>query len=124
MNENNLRQRIKSFQYAFRGIADLFQSQPNAKIHLVILILVIAVGIYFQLNLTEWICIIICSGMVLAGEATNTAIEYLTDLVSPDYHPLAGKAKDAAAAAVLLAAISAALVGVLIFLPKIVDLFF
>ncbi|MFK7933986.1 MAG: diacylglycerol kinase family protein [Saprospiraceae bacterium] len=123
MSKNTFQKRIKSFQYAFQGIADLFRSQPNARIHLTVLFCVLLAGIYFQLTPTEWALIIVCSGMVLAGEAANTAIEYLTDLVSPEYHPLAGKAKDVAAAAVLIMAISAVLVGLIIFLPKLISLF-
>lgn len=63
--------------------------------------------------------VVLCIALVISLEALNTAIEHLTDLVSPDYHPLAGKAKDVAAAAVLIAAMGAAVAGGLIFLPKI-----
>jgi len=67
----------------------------------------------------EWIVVVLCVAVVLSLEAMNTAIEHLTDLVSPGFHPLAGKTKDVAAAAVLLAAMGAVVVGLLIFLPKI-----
>lgn len=114
-----LKKRIDSFGFAFKGIFDLFRSQPNAKIHLLAAFCVVVAGFYFQISTTEWcLCILSIFG-VPAAEAFNTAIEYLTDLVSPDYHVLAGKAKDAAAGAVLLTAIGAALIGILIFLPKI-----
>lgn len=119
MSKTTLPKRIKSFQYALQGIADLFRSQPNARIHLFVLICVLVAGFYFGLSATEWALIIICIAMVLAAEAANTALEYLTDLVSPDYHPLAGKAKDAAAASVLFLAIGAAIVGLIIFVPKL-----
>ena len=114
-----LKKRIKSFGYAFKGIATLFQTQPNARIHLTALIGVIIAGFYFKINTTEWCLIALVSGCVLGLEAANTAIEFVVDLVSPDHHHLAGKAKDVAAAAVLLMAFGAIAVGLLVFLPKI-----
>ena len=119
-----LTSRIKSFSYAFKGLAVLFTTQANARIHLLALIVVVVGGFYFNLSIVEWCLCSLCIGMVLAAEAMNTAIESIVDLVSPDYHPLAGRAKDVAAAAVLLTAISAAIVGGLIFLPKIIGCFF
>lgn len=114
----SLHKRLQSFRYAFKGIADLFRTQANARIHLLLAVLVTAAGMYLGLSRMEWALIALCIGAVMAMEALNTAIEYLTDLVSPEYHPLAGKAKDAAAAAVLLTAFCAAIVGLIIFLPK------
>ncbi|MEL7021044.1 MAG: diacylglycerol kinase family protein, partial [Bacteroidota bacterium] len=114
---NGLGQRIKSFGYAFQGVAELFGTQPNARIHLCVLVLVTVAGALLGLTTVEWMFIVLSSAAVLAAEAANTAIEYLTDLVSPDYHPLAGKAKDVAAASVLLMATGAAIIGVIIFLP-------
>ena len=114
-----LRRRIKSFQFAFKGLKDLVISQPNARIHLIAIVIVTTVGLYIGLARSEWLLIILLFGLVLGTEALNTSLEYLTDLVSPDYHPLAGKAKDAAAAAVLLISLTAAVIGILIFLPKI-----
>jgi diacylglycerol kinase len=116
---NYARKRLHSFRFAFKGIADLVSTQPNARIHLISMVAVIAAGFYFKVSHTEWMALIVCIGLVFALEAANTAIEYLTDLVSPDYHPLAGKAKDAAAAAVLLGSIAAVAVGLIIFLPKV-----
>jgi diacylglycerol kinase len=101
----------------------LFKSQPNARIHLIALILVISTGFYVHLSNLEWSLVVMCIALVLSMEAVNTALEYLTDLVSPDHHPLAGKAKDVAAAAVLIAAIGAAIVGALLFIPKLSALF-
>lgn len=117
-----LKERLDSFRYAFKGIADLFRHTPNARIHLFVTICVIIAGFFFHITHIEWCILILCIALVLAAEAANTAIEYLTDLVSPDHHPLAGKTKDVAAAAVLLAAIGAAIVGLIIFLPKLYDL--
>ncbi|PHN07257.1 diacylglycerol kinase family protein [Flavilitoribacter nigricans] len=111
--------RLLSFKYAFQGLGDLFRTQPNARIHLAIAVLAIALGIWLGLTTTEWALICLCIGWVLAAEAFNTAIEYLTDLVSPDFNVLAGKAKDAAAAAVLLSAMGAALTGLWVLGPPL-----
>jgi diacylglycerol kinase (ATP) len=119
----SLKNRISSFQYAFQGLLDLFQSQANARIHGIIAILVVSAGFIFQISRLEWISVICCIALVLSLEALNTAIEYLTNLVSPGYHPLAGKVKDVAAAAVLISAVAAVLVGLIIFLPKIFSCF-
>ena len=119
-----LRKRIESFGYAFKGIGTLFTSQPNARIHATVLSLVVLAGFYFQIKQSEWLTIVLISALVLSAEAMNTAVEFVVDLVSPHYHPLAGKAKDVAAAAVLLAAFGAVVIGLIIFLPKIETLFF
>ncbi len=118
-----LRQRIKSFGFAFRGIFDLFRTETNARIHAAAAVFTTAAGFYFSISVTEWCLCVFAISSVLAAEAMNTGLEHLTDLVSPEYHVLAGKAKDAAAAAVLLTAAGAAIVGVLIFLPKILLIF-
>lgn len=112
-----VRARMRSFQYAFQGIADTIRSQPNAWIHLTAVVVVSIAGAWVELERWEWVAIVLCFALVLGAEACNTAIEHLTDLVSPDYHPLAGRAKDAAAAAVLFLAIGTVLVAVLIFWP-------
>jgi diacylglycerol kinase len=114
-----LSKRIKSFKYAFKGIATLFKTEPNARIHLLATIVVVTAGFFFSISSIQWIAIVLCIGLVLAAEAFNTAIEFLTDLTSPDHHPLAGKAKDVAAAGVLLSAITAIIVGLFIFLPEL-----
>lgn len=78
-------------------------------------------GFHFQITSTEWCIVLICFGLVLAAEAFNTAIERLVNLVSPDYHPIAGDVKDVAAGAVLICAIFAAIIGCIIFLPYLID---
>jgi len=113
------KERYNSFKYAFAGIKELFVSQPNAKIHLFAAICVGIVGWYVGLSHAEWAIITLTIACVIAAEAFNTALEYLTDLVSPEHHPLAGKVKDVAAAGVLITAIGAIIVGLVIFLPKI-----
>jgi diacylglycerol kinase len=116
--------RLESFKYAFQGIADLFRTQPNTRIHLAAAIAVVTTGSLLGLQATEWAVIAVCIAMVFAAEALNTAIEYLTDLASPEYHLLAGKAKDAAAGGVLFAAMGAATAGLFIFVPKLLEIFF
>ncbi len=115
----SLNKRIKSFKYAFKGVATLFLTQPNAKIHAFIAVSAIALAFIFQFSLLKWMLLSLTITLVLAAEAFNTAIEFLTDLASPNYHPLAGKAKDVAAAAVLITAIGAAVVGFCLFLPPL-----
>ncbi len=115
--------RLLSFKYAFQGLITLIRTQANAKIHCFAALLTIGLSFYFQLSHIEWCLVIFAIVSVLSAEAFNTAIEYLTDLVSPDYHPLAGKAKDVAAGAVLCTAIGAFFVGLLLFLPKFFALF-
>ena len=118
-----LKKRIKSFKYAFDGIGHLIKSEPNVIIHFIAAVIAIGMGYFFSISLVEWCLIIFAIGFVFSAEAFNTALEYLTDLVSPDYHELAGKAKDTAAAAVLIAAITSALIGGIIFLPRILTMF-
>jgi diacylglycerol kinase len=109
--------RIRSFGYAFKGIYHLVRSQPNAQIHLLATLVVVGMGFWCAVTSTEWCMLLLCMALVWATEAVNTAIEHLTDLASPDFHPLAGKAKDVAAAAVLLAAIFAVAIAGIIFVP-------
>ena len=115
----SFRQRLRSFRYAFRGISFMVKTQHNFWIHLTIAALVIVAGFLFCISLTEWALIIFAIGLVLSAEAFNSAIEQLTDLLSPNIHPRAGRVKDLAAGAILITAMAAALIGLLIFVPKI-----
>lgn len=117
--QNFLNNRINSFSYAFKGIWIAISSQTNVKIHLSTIFPIIGLGLFFKISLSEWIAIIICIGMVISAEIMNTSIEFLTDLVSPEFHPQAGKVKDLAAGAVLAIAFTALIVGGIIFFPKI-----
>ncbi|MEL6132935.1 MAG: diacylglycerol kinase family protein [Bacteroidota bacterium] len=114
-----LKSRTKSFGYAFKGIGTLFATQVNARIHALAILVIGVLGAYLGLSNMEWAIIAICMGIVLTAEAINTSIEFIVDLVSPDYHELAGKAKDLAAGAVLLSVIFCGIAWALIFLPKI-----
>lgn len=116
---NYLQKRIASFRFAFQGVRTLFRTQPNARIHLLAGSSAIALAWGLGCSPTEWALLLLTMGAVLVAEAFNTALEFLTDLASPEYHELAGKAKDVAAAAVLFTAIVALGVAIFIFLPKI-----
>lgn len=118
---NELKKRIKSFSYAFKGIGSFLKKEHNAWIHCTAVVVVTTGGYYFGITVTEWCIVLLCFAMVLAAEAFNTAIERLVDLVSPDFHPVAGDVKDIAAGAVLITAIFAAVIGFIIFLPYFIN---
>ncbi len=96
-----------------------FKEEPNFRIHVVATIMVIAAGLYFKLSTTEWLAIVIVIGLVLLTELLNTVIENIADFISPERHEKIKTIKDIAAAAVLISAIVALIVGLLIFIPKI-----
>jgi len=117
--DNFIKGRIKSFGYAFKGLAHLISSQPNSWIHITLTVLVIIFGLVLRISNIEWLLLVLCIGFVLSAELFNTALEYLLDLIHPDYAVKAGRVKDLSAAAVLIMAISSAVVGFIIFIPKI-----
>ena len=118
-----VKKEIISFGHEFRVIGTLISTQRHAKFHLLMSIAVIALSLSLGVTMTEACFIILSAGMVWTAEALNTAREFLTDLVSPQQNPLAGKAKDVAAAAVLFASFAAFLTGTIIFFPKILIFF-
>lgn len=113
---------FKSFGYAFKGLVSLFRHENNAKVHLMAGILAVITAYYLGLSPVEWCILIIQIALVMAAEAFNTAIEKLCDVISPEKHPVIGKVKDLAAGAVLITAIAAVITGLLLFLPKILQL--
>jgi len=119
----SIKKRILSFKYAFAGIFRLIRYEHNAWIHLFIVFVVIVCGFCFRLSNTEWIAIIFAIGLVLAAEIFNTSIEKLVDMVSPEYSKLAGEVKDYAAGGVLICAITAVIIGLIIFVPKFFSVF-
>lgn len=123
MPNSYLSARLRSFGHAFRGLRVLLQTQQNARIHALATVLVAAAGALARLSAAEWALIALAVVFVWATEALNTAIEFLVDLASPGQHPLAGKAKDLAAGAVLIAAIGSLIVGILVFGPHVLKLF-
>ena len=113
------RRRVASFGHACRGVWAALRSEVHLQFHALATVVVIGLGFYYAISRLEWALVAISIGCVWAAELMNTAIEALTDLASPGYHPLAGKAKDVAAGAVLIAALGAVVVGCLVFGPKI-----
>ena len=110
---------INSFKYAIQGIFSSFKTERNMKIHIFIMFLVIISGIILKINKYEWIICVLCFAIVISGELFNTAIETVVDMVMPYKNDKAKIAKDISAGAVLTLAIGAAIVGVIIFVPKI-----
>ncbi len=115
--------RIKSFSFAIEGIATFFKTQHNAWIHAIAAIVVVVLGFVLDVNATEWCLLIVAIALVLLAEMLNTAIEFLTDLASPNHHPLAKKVKDVAAGSVLFAALASVIIGMIVFVPKVICLF-
>ena len=109
-----------SFKYAFYGIKQSYMGEQNLKIHTFFALLVILFGFLFKISYIEWLICLTLIGLVLMTEFFNTAIEYVVDLASPEVHPLAKAAKDTASAGVLIMAIVSAIIGLIIFLPKII----
>ncbi|WP_080903471.1 diacylglycerol kinase family protein [Parabacteroides sp. Marseille-P3160] len=118
----SIKKRLASFRYAFNGISLLIRNEHNAWIHCAIAAGVLLAGVWLEISVVEWIIVVILIGAVLAAEAINTAIEALADKISPGEDPLIKKAKDLAAAAVLLMAIASVVIGLIIFIPKIIAL--
>ena len=114
----NLVDRLKSIGFAMEGLLLFFQSQHNALIQGVATIIVILLGFVYKISATEWCLLTFAIALVITAEMLNTAIELLTDEVHPKKHDNAKKIKDIAAGAVLIAAIAAAIIGGIIFVPK------
>jgi diacylglycerol kinase (ATP) len=112
-----LRGRLRSISFALQGLKWLVRTQPNARIHTVATVLVVFAGWYADVSLVEWALLLGAIGAVWTAEALNTAIEWAIDLISPGHHPLAGKAKDAAAAGVFIASVMSMGIGILVFYP-------
>ncbi|WP_445506328.1 diacylglycerol kinase family protein [Niallia sp. 03190] len=110
---------LSSFRLALSGIKTAIISERNVKIHLIISIIVIVLGSYYNVSVTEWLVLFIVMGLVIAMEIMNTALERVVDLVTKEYHPLAKEAKDIAAGAVFIAALLSIVIGLIIFIPKI-----
>ena len=119
MPRKYIKKRLNSFGYAFKGIWAAFWYEPNMKLHLLGAIEAVFLGWFFEIKNAEWCWIVLAIGLVWMAEIFNTAVEKLTDLVSPNYNELAGRVKDLAAGAVLMAALTSLIIGILIFWPHI-----
>ena len=110
---------VNSFKYAMQGVIQSFKSERNMKIHIFIMVLVIIAGLIFEISRAEWIICIILFALVISAELFNTAIETIVDMVTKEKNPQAKIAKDVSAGAVLVCAIASAIIGLMIFVPKI-----
>lgn len=110
--------RLKSIKYAFRGALILLKTEASIKIQLIVASLITVLGFYFNLSSTEWILQLLAIGFVLSIEGLNTAVEALANFVHPEYHHKIGLTKDIAAGAVLVASIFAGIIGLIIYVPK------
>jgi diacylglycerol kinase len=119
----NFRKVWRSFGFARQGIVDLFRYENNAKVHLLIAVLVLVAGFWLEISRVEWAIILTQVGLVWAAEAFNTAIEKICDFVSPGLHPQIKAIKDLSSGAVLILAVTAVLVGLLILGSKLLAIF-
>jgi diacylglycerol kinase len=110
---------IESFRHAFAGLAHAVRTQRNARIHVLVAVAVIVLGVALGLESIKWAMIALTIGFVFAAELFNTVVEAVIDVVTEEYHPLAKAAKDVAAGAVLIAAVTAVIVGVLLLGPPL-----
>jgi diacylglycerol kinase (ATP) len=114
--------RLRSFVYAGRGIRTMLQSQHNARLHAVATAVVVGLGLVTDVSRLEWAVLVLAIVAVWSAEALNTALEFLCDVASPEFHPLVEKSKDVAAGAVLLCALGSVVVGLLVFGPHLAAL--
>ncbi len=121
--QKGIKKFLLSFSYPIKGLKYAYRNEQNLAVDVGVSLLVLIAGFIFQLEHYEWIIIVMTIAVVIAGELINTAIEAVVDLVTEEYHPLAKVAKDTSAAAVFVLAIMAAVVGIIIFLPKLISLF-
>jgi diacylglycerol kinase (ATP) len=117
------KKRLAGFKYAFHGIRLLFKQESNAQLQVIIGICAIIAGFLLKISVMEWIVVVAVCGCVLAAEALNTAIEKLSDVISPEYSEAIKKIKDVSAGGVLLIALAALIIGGIIFIPKLAALF-
>lgn len=122
-NERGLKKFINSFKYPISGLGYAYRNEQNLAVDVGVAAIVIILGIIFKISMTEWAILSLTVGLVISLELVNTAIEAVVDLVTEKYHPLAKVAKDTSAAAVLILAIVSIIEGIIIFLPKIINLF-
>jgi len=112
---------LKSFAVAFQGVWTLIYNERNFRFHLLVSAMVIAACFFFDVEKTEWLIVFLTIGLVLSVEALNASIEYICDLIHPEYNTMVKMIKDVAAAAVILVAIVAVVIGCIIFIPYILQ---
>lgn len=121
-NKNSLSYQLATFKFAWHGLRYFFETELKASIHLIAAILAIGLGIFLKISAAEWMMIAFAIGMVITAEIANTTIELLVDLVTSDDNKNAGTTKDLAAAAVLVASATALVIGLIVYLPKLLHL--
>lgn len=119
----DFKKQLRSFGYAWKGIRCCVGKEQNLSFHLIVTVLTIIAGFLLDITRTDWMIVILCIGVVIAAELFNTAIEKLVDLVSPERHPIAGQVKDIATGAVLVCAATAAIIGLVVFIPYLTRFF-
>jgi diacylglycerol kinase (ATP) len=119
----SITKRLKSFKYAFEGFRYLLAKEHNSRVHLFFTVLVVILGFVLTISLLEWIAILFAIALVIITEILNTAIEKLADFISPEKHIKIKIIKDLAAAAVFTSAIISVVIGLIIFIPKLILLF-
>ena len=122
MERFSLSARIRSFRHALRGIGVTLATQHNAWIHAVATTITVAAGVGLRISRAEWLAVVLAIMAVWTAEALNTAFEALCNVASPEFHPLVERAKDVAAGAVLISAIGAAVIGLVVFAPRLLAL--
>ncbi len=115
---------LLSFTYAIKGLKYAYRNEQNLAFDVGMSLLVVIAGFLFKVSISEWALLALTIGIVLSLELVNSSVEAVVDLVTEEYHPLAKVAKDTAAAAVFVSAVASVVVGLIIFLPKIIDLIF
>lgn len=115
----SIRSRIRSFRFAIAGLRSVWAEEHNARVHVVAAILVVAAGFWFDVSSTEWMSLVFAIGFVITTEIVNTALEKLADVVEPNIDPRIKLVKDLSAAAVLMSVITAVVIGLIVFLPKL-----
>lgn len=118
----SIAKRLKSFTYAFNGLRVLIKEEHNAWIHLFASLCVVAAGILFKISPMEWVAVVFAIGLVFSFEIINTSVENIADFICLERDDRIKRIKDLAAAAVLVSAITAAVIGLIVFIPKILEL--
>ena len=122
--QKGLKKFFHSFTYPIKGLKYAYRNEQNLAVDVGIALIVIIAGFVLRVSISEWAILLLTIGLVISCELINTAIEAVVDLVTEEYHPLAKVAKDTSAAAVFIFAVIAVIVGLIIFLPKLIDIFF
>ncbi|GEN57411.1 diacylglycerol kinase [Halolactibacillus alkaliphilus] len=115
-----IKQKTIGLKYAINGLIFAFKNEINMRVHVLVTIIVIMLGFFFQVSFTEWVLLFLTFGLVLSSEVFNTAVEMLLDYLAPEWHPKAGIIKDLTAGGVLIASSIALIIGAIIFIPKII----